>query len=57
MGQISMENDGGENGVVENKGRDKGLEIVDKNGSKSNEILQYKFLNYDPDHETNTKIN
>ena len=39
MGQISMENDGGENGVVENKGMDKGLEIVDKNGSKSNEIL------------------
>ena len=57
MGQISMENDGGENGVVENTGRDKGLEIVDKNGSKSNEILQYKFLNYDPDHEINTKIN
>ena len=57
MGQISMENDGGENGVVENKGRDKGLEIAAKNGSKSNEILQYKFLNYDPDHETNTKIN
>ena len=56
MGQISMENDGGENGVVENKGRDKGLEIVAKNGYKSSETLQYKFLNYDPDHETNTKI-